>query len=76
MFGASDFIGVINPPQAAILCVSGAHEKPVCKEGKIVAGMVMNVTLCSDHRVVDGADAAKFLQTFKQLMENPSLLLL
>ncbi len=76
MFGASDFIGVINPPQAAILCVSGAHEKPVCKEGKIVPGMVMNVTLCSDHRVVDGADAAKFLQTFKQLMENPSLLLL
>jgi pyruvate dehydrogenase E2 component (dihydrolipoamide acetyltransferase) len=75
MFGALDFIGVINPPQAAILCVSGAHEKAVCKDGKIVPGLTMNVTLCSDHRVIDGADAAKFLQTFKQLMENPSLLL-
>lgn len=76
MFGALDFKGVINPPQAAILCVSGAFEKPVCKEGKIVPGMTMNVTLCSDHRVIDGADAAKFLQTFKQLMENPALLLI
>jgi pyruvate dehydrogenase E2 component (dihydrolipoamide acetyltransferase) len=76
MFGAKDFKGVINPPQAAILCVSGAFEKPVCKEGKIVPGMTMNVTLCSDHRVIDGADAAKFLQTFKQLLENPALLLI
>lgn len=76
MFGALDFKGVINPPQAAILCVSGAFERPVCKDGKIVAGMTMNVTLCSDHRVIDGADAAKFLQTFKQLMENPALLLI
>lgn len=76
MFGALDFKGVINPPQAAILCVSGAFEKPVCKDGKIVCGMTMNVTLCSDHRVIDGADAAKFLQTFKQLIENPALLLI
>jgi pyruvate dehydrogenase E2 component (dihydrolipoamide acetyltransferase) len=75
MFGASNFIGVINPPQAAILCVSGAHEKPVCKNGQVVPGLVMSVTLCSDHRVIDGADAAKFLQTFKSLLENPSLLL-
>lgn len=76
MFGATDFIGVINPPQAAILCVSGAHEKPVCQEGKIVPGLTMQVTLCSDHRVIDGADAAKFLQTFKTLLENPALLLI
>lgn len=76
MFGASNFIGVINPPQAAILCVSGAHETPVCRDGKIVPGLTMSVTLCSDHRVIDGSDAAKFLQTFKQVMENPALLLL
>lgn len=76
MFGALDFKGVINPPQAAILCVSGAFEKPVCKQGHIIPGVSMNVTLCSDHRVIDGADAAKFLQTFKQLMENPAVLLL
>jgi len=75
MFGAANFIGVINPPQAAILCVGGIEERPVVKNGHIVAGQEMNVTLCSDHRVIDGADAAKFLQTLKQLLENPALLL-
>lgn len=76
MYGASEFAGIINPPQAAILCVSGALEKPVVKNGQIVPGLLMNVTLCSDHRVIDGADAAKFLQTLKHLLENPSLLLM
>lgn len=76
MFGASNFIGVINPPQAAILCVGGIEEKPVVKNGQVVPGQQMSLTLCSDHRVIDGADAAKFLQTLKQLLENPALLLL
>lgn len=75
MFGASNFIGVINPPQAAILCCGGIEEKPVVKNGQVVAGHVMSLTLCSDHRVIDGADAAKFMQTLKQLLENPALLL-
>ncbi len=76
MFGATNFIGVINPPQAVILCVSGIEERPVVRHGHVVAGQQMNMTLCSDHRVIDGADAAKFLQTLKQLLENPALLLL
>jgi len=75
MFGASNFIGVINPPQAAILCCGGIEEKPVIKNGEVVCGHVMSLTLCSDHRVIDGADAAKFMQTLKMLLENPALML-
>jgi pyruvate dehydrogenase E2 component (dihydrolipoamide acetyltransferase) len=76
MFGINDFIGVINPPQAAILCVGGLIEKPVVKAGSVIAGKTMSLTLCSDHRVIDGADAAKFLNTLKKLLENPSLLVM
>lgn len=76
MFGVSDFVAVINPPQAAILAVSGINEVPVVKNGALVPGKVMRVTLSSDHRVIDGADAARFCNTLQGLLEKPSLLLL
>jgi pyruvate dehydrogenase E2 component (dihydrolipoamide acetyltransferase) len=75
MFGISEFKGIINPPQAAILCVSGIEEKPLVKGSSIEIGKVMNCTLAADHRVIDGADAAQFLKTFQKFIENPSLLL-
>ncbi len=76
MYGISNFIAVINPPQAAILAVGGIEEKPVVKEGKVVPGKVMTLTLSVDHRVIDGADAAKFLKTVQQYLENPAMLLI
>ena len=75
MFGVRDFIAVINPPQAAILAIGGLQEKPVIKDGQIVPGKTMSFTLSSDHRVLDGVDAARFLATFRTFIENPSLLL-
>lgn len=75
MFGVSSFVAVINPPQASILAVSGIQERPVVKEGAVVPGKVISLTLSSDHRVVDGVDAAQFLQTLKQYLENPAGLL-
>jgi pyruvate dehydrogenase E2 component (dihydrolipoamide acetyltransferase) len=76
MYGVTDFIGVINPPQAAILSVAGIVDKPVIKNGHVVPGKTMHMTLSSDHRVIDGSDAAKFLKTLQKYLENPSLLLL
>jgi pyruvate dehydrogenase E2 component (dihydrolipoamide acetyltransferase) len=75
MFGVDHFEAIINPPQAAILAVGSAVEKPVVRNGQIVIGHEMTCTLSADHRVVDGVMAAKFLQTLKQLLENPALLL-
>jgi len=72
MFSISEFIAVINPPQASILAVGGITEQPVVKDGAVVPGKRMKLTLSSDHRVVDGIDAAKFLQTIKHLLENPA----
>lgn len=76
MFGIDDFIAVINPPQAAILAVGGILEKPVVKDSAITIGKVLTLTLSSDHRVVDGSDAALFLQTLKKYLENPAILLI
>lgn len=76
MFGVSSFEAIINPPQAAILAVGGIHDVPVVKDGQLVAGKVMKVTLSADHRVIDGAAAAKFLCTVKEYLENPISLLL
>ena len=76
MYGISEFSAIINPPQAAILAVGGIEDKPVVKEGHIVPGKTMKLTLSVDHRVIDGADAAKFLKTLQKYLENPSLLLL
>ena len=76
MFGVSGFTGVINPPQAGILCVAGIEDKPVVKNGQVVPGKVMNVTLSADHRVVDGSDGAKFIKTLQKYLENPAALIL
>lgn len=74
MFGIRDFIAVINPPQAAILAVGGIQEKAVVKNGQVVPGKTISFTLASDHRVIDGVDAARFLQTLQLFLENPTLL--
>jgi pyruvate dehydrogenase E2 component (dihydrolipoamide acetyltransferase) len=71
MFGIDSFTAIINPPDACILAVGGISQEPVVKDGQIVPGNVMNVTLSCDHRVVDGATGAAFLQTLKSLLEEP-----
>lgn len=75
MFGIDEFTAIINPPDACILAVGGIMEKPVVKNGQIVIGHTMKVTLSCDHRVVDGATGAAFLNTLKSLLEEPALLL-
>lgn len=75
MFGIDEFTAIINPPDACIMAIGGIKETPVVKNGQIVPGNVMKITMSCDHRVVDGATGAAFLQTFKHLMENPVLLL-
>jgi pyruvate dehydrogenase E2 component (dihydrolipoamide acetyltransferase) len=75
MFGIEEFTAIINPPDACILAVGGIKQVPVVKNGQIVPGNTMKVTLSCDHRVVDGATGAAFLQTFKNYMENPVVLL-
>ena len=71
MFGIEEFTAVINPPEGAILAVGAMAPKPVVKENQIAIRETMRVTMSCDHRVIDGAVGAKFLQTFKQIMENP-----
>lgn len=71
MFGIEEFTAIINPPDACILAVGGIIEKPVVANGQIIVGHRMRVTLSCDHRVVDGATAAKFLQTLRQILEQP-----
>ena len=75
MFGIESFTAIINPPDACILAIGGINEVPVVKDGVVVPGNVMKVTLSCDHRVVDGATGAAFLQDFKNLLENPVLML-
>ena len=75
MFGIEEFTAIINPPDACIMAIGGIFEKPVVKNGEIVIGNTMKVTLSCDHRVVDGATGAQFLQTFKEIMEEPIKLL-
>ena len=71
MFGIDSFTAIINPPDACILAIGGIAQEPVVKGGQVVPGNVMNVTLSCDHRVVDGATGAAFLQTLKSLLEEP-----
>jgi pyruvate dehydrogenase E2 component (dihydrolipoamide acetyltransferase) len=71
MFGIDSFTAIINPPDACILAVGGIAQEPVVKNGQIVPGNVMNVTLSCDHRVVDGATGSAFLQTLKTYLEEP-----
>lgn len=75
MYGIEEFTAIINPPDSAILAVGGIAQKPVVKNGAVVPGNVMKVTMSCDHRAVDGATGSEFLRTFKGLMENPVILL-
>jgi pyruvate dehydrogenase E2 component (dihydrolipoamide acetyltransferase) len=76
MFGIEEFTAIINPPNACILAVGAIRDIPVIENGAIVPGKRMKVTLSSDHRVVDGAKAAQFLNTVRSLIENPLSMLL
>jgi len=75
MFGIDEFTAIVNPPDACILAIGGIQQVPVVKEGQVIPGNVMKVTLSCDHRVVDGAVGSAFLNTFKNYLENPVLLL-
>jgi pyruvate dehydrogenase E2 component (dihydrolipoamide acetyltransferase) len=75
MFGIESFTSIINQPNSAILSVGAILEKPVVKEGQIVVGNTMKLTLACDHRTVDGAIGAQFLQTLKTFIENPVTML-
>jgi pyruvate dehydrogenase E2 component (dihydrolipoamide acetyltransferase) len=74
MFGVEEFGAIINPPEAAILAVGTAREAVVVKDGAMRAGRVMTMTLSADHRLIDGATAAKFLARLKLILESPSQL--
>lgn len=74
MFGIEEFTAIINPPDACILAVGGINEVPVVKDGVVVPGNIMKVTLSCDHRAVDGATGAAFLNTLKLMLENPVLM--
>jgi pyruvate dehydrogenase E2 component (dihydrolipoamide acetyltransferase) len=71
MFGIEEFTAIINPPDSCILAVGGISQVPVVKDGEIAVGNVMKITLSCDHRVVDGASGAKFLNDVKALLEDP-----
>ena len=74
MFGIDEFTAVINPPEGAILAVGAMSPKPVVRDNEVVVRQMMRVTMSCDHRVIDGATGAKFLQTFKKILENPLFL--
>ena len=74
MYGIKNFTAIINPPQSAILAVGSGQKLPIVKDDKVVICNVMNVTLSCDHRAIDGAVGAKFLQVFKKIIENPMLM--
>jgi pyruvate dehydrogenase E2 component (dihydrolipoamide acetyltransferase) len=76
MFGIDEFTAIINPPDACILAVGGIQSVPVVKNNQVVPGNIMKLTLSCDHRVVDGATGAAFLQTLKALLEEPVRLLI
>jgi pyruvate dehydrogenase E2 component (dihydrolipoamide acetyltransferase) len=71
MFGIDEFTAIINTPDACILAVGGIQEIPVVKSGVVIPGNKMKLTLSCDHRVVDGASGAAFLNSLKAYLENP-----
>ncbi|MEZ4721026.1 MAG: dihydrolipoamide acetyltransferase family protein [Flavobacteriales bacterium] len=75
MFGIEEFTAIINPPDSCIMAIGSIRQEPVVKNGQVVPGNRMKVTMSCDHRVVDGASGAQFLQTFKKYIENPIVLL-
>ena len=76
MYGIREFVAIIDPPQAAILAVGAVEDRAVVEDGELKVGKRMTVTLSCDHRVIDGAVGAQFLQTFKAALEEPMKLLL
>jgi len=74
MFGIDHFTAIINPPEAGILAIGGIEQRPVVVEGNVVVRRKLRVTMSCDHRVIDGASGAKFLQTLRRLLELPLLL--
>jgi pyruvate dehydrogenase E2 component (dihydrolipoamide acetyltransferase) len=75
MLGIDEFTAVINPPEAGILAVGAVSEKPVASGGALVVRRRLRVTMSCDHRVIDGATGARFLQTVKRMLENPLAIL-
>jgi pyruvate dehydrogenase E2 component (dihydrolipoamide acetyltransferase) len=75
MYGVREFSAIINPPQACILAVGAAEQRPVVKNGALAVATVMSCTLSADHRVVDGAVGAEFLAAFRAAIQNPFALL-
>jgi len=75
MYGIEEFTAIINPPNAAIMAVGAIRDVPVVVNGQVVPGKRMKVTLSSDHRVVDGATCAEFLNTVRKFLENPTTML-
>ena len=76
MFGIREFAAVINPPHRGILAVGAGEQRPIVIDGNLVVATVMSVTLSADHRAVDGAVGARWLQAFKGFVENPVTMLL
>lgn len=76
MFGIEEFTAIINTPEAAILAVGASQPKPIVRNGEVTVKNMMRVTMSCDHRVIDGATGAAFLKTFKQMLENPLLLVM
>jgi len=76
MFGVTSLYPIINPPQACIVGLGAIEERPVVRDHALAVGMVMTATLAADHRVLDGATGAELLAAFRQLVEDPLLLLL
>lgn len=71
MFGIEEFTAIINPPEAGILAIGAVTAKPVVRDGEVTVRQMMRITMSCDHRVIDGATGAKFLQTLKRFLENP-----
>ena len=76
MFGIREFAAIINPPQGSILAIGAGEQRPIIKDGQVKAATVMTVTMSLDHRAIDGAVGAEFLQVFKKLLESPMSLIL
>jgi pyruvate dehydrogenase E2 component (dihydrolipoamide acetyltransferase) len=75
MYGVEHFTAIINPPNACILAVGAAVKKPLIENDQVVIGTEMQMTMSSDHRIVDGAMAAEYLNAVKDMLENPATLL-
>jgi pyruvate dehydrogenase E2 component (dihydrolipoamide acetyltransferase) len=74
MFGITEFTAIINPPESGIIAVGAVEDRPVVERGEVVVRPRMRITMSCDHRVVDGAMGARFLQTLKELIEEPMMM--